>query len=306
MTIEVTVLPQTTGIIHNGARVSSDAFDPNNLNDIASADTIVNAEADLVVTKSDYPDPVLAGENLTYDITINNGGPSTAVDVMLTDTLPSEVSFLGYTISNGSGTCVLLTGTTDVECDLNDLNPGEFVTVYIDVQVDSSVPDGTTITDTATVSSATPDPDATNNSVTEDTLVNAEADLAITKDANFDTESPKRRIIYTLDVTNNGPSDALDVVVVDLLPLTSKKIVYVFDTGNGACNYDKNDPHNVTCSFGTLPAGDSKTVDIIVDARGSVRMIINDASVSTSTTDPDDTNNSVSKYLRVKGGPGIR
>ena len=60
----------------------------------------------------------------------------------------------------------------------------------------------------------------------------------------------------------------------------------------------------MTCDFGTLPAGGSVTVDIIVDARGSVRRITNVATVSTSTTDPDSSNNTASKEIRVKGGPG--
>jgi uncharacterized repeat protein (TIGR01451 family) len=303
MTIVVTVLPQTTGIIHNHARVSNDTFDPDNSNDLAAASTTVNAEADLEVTKSDHPDPVLAGENLTYDVTIENTGPSTAIDVMLTDTLPDQVSFVGYTVSNGSGICVPLEGSTDVECDLNDLNPGEFVTVFIEVLVDPSVSDGTTITDTAAVSSVTSDPDGTNDIATQNTLVNAEADLVISKDGNFLSENPAKRIVYTVAVTNTGPSDALDVVVGDDLPLDPQKIVYVMDSGNGACAYDEG-THNVTCNFGTLPADDSVSVDIIVDARGSVRRITNVANTTTSTTDPDSSNNMASKEIRVKGDAG--
>jgi len=300
MTILVTVLPQTTGIIYNDARVSSDTLDPNNSNDLASEDTTVNAKADLVVEKFDHPDPVLAGENLTYDITITNNGPSTAVDVMLTDALPDEVSFVGYTISNGSGTCEPLDGSTTVECDLNDLNPSEFVTVYIQVMVDPSVPDGTSIHDTATVSSVTLDEVKANNTATESTLVYAEADLAITKDANFLDEIPSKELVYTVDVTNTGPSDALSVVMVDELPLDPKKIVYVMDSGNGACSYDDT-THIVTCDFGTLAAGGSKSVDIVVEVNGSVRRITNTADVSTSTTDPEPSNDTAIKEVNVKG-----
>jgi uncharacterized repeat protein (TIGR01451 family) len=303
MTITVTVLPQTKGIIHNNTRVSSDTLDPDNSNDLAAADTMVNAEADLVVTKSDNPDPVLAGANLTYGVTIKNLGPSTAEDVMLTDSLPDEVSFVGYTISNGSGTCVPLEGSTNVKCDLNDLNPGAFVTAFIEVLVDPAVPNNSTIYEKAVVSSATPDPDESNNSVTEDTLVNAESDLSISKEANFLTDNPSKQIVYSLLVNNAGPSNALNVMVVDYLPLDPKKIVYVMDSGNGACTYDEG-THDVTCRYGTLPAGESIAVDIIVDARGSVRRITNVATVSTSTTDPNESNDTASKEIRVKGGPG--
>ncbi len=301
MQIVVTVEPQTLGILGNNAQVYSDLFDSDNSNNLATTATTVEASADLVVTKSDNPDPVLAGENLTYDVTIENTGPSTVVDVMLTDALPDEVSYVGYTISNGSGTCVPLEGSTNMECDLNDLNPGEFVTVFIEVLVDPAVPDGTTITDTAGVSSVTPDPDGSNNTATETTTVNAEADLVISKDANFLSDNPSREIVYTLLVSNSGPSDAQDVVVVDELPLHPKKIIYIMDSGNGACAYDET-MHDVTCDFGTLAADDSVSVDIVVEANGSVRRITNVASVSTTTNDPNEDNNTADKEIRVKGG----
>ena len=304
MQIVVTVEPQILGVLGNNARVYSDVFDTDNSDNLATTATTVEASADLMVTKSDSPDPVLAGEMLTYDVTVQNNGPSTAVDVMVSDVLPDEVSFQGYIVSNGSGTCQYLEGPPKaVECDLNDLGPGEFVTVYIQVLVNSSVPDGTSIFNTASASSNTPDPNSANDSVTIDTLVLAEADLVITKDANFLTDNPSRRIVYTVLVSNTGPSDALDVQVVDMLPLTYKKIVYVTDSADGACMYDKN-AHEVYCDIGTLSAGESWTVDIVVDAKGSVREISNVADVSSSTTDPDIINNSVIERIRVKGGPG--
>ena len=37
--------------------------------------TTVNTAADLSITKSDSPDPVTAGNNLSYTITVTNGGP---------------------------------------------------------------------------------------------------------------------------------------------------------------------------------------------------------------------------------------
>jgi uncharacterized repeat protein (TIGR01451 family) len=305
MQIVVSVEPQILGILGNNARVYGDGYDPDNSNNLATTATTVQASADLMVAKSDFPDPVLAGEMLSYDVTIQNHGPSTAVDVMLTDVLPDEVSYMGYTISNGSGTCVRLYGPFNtVECDLNDLDPGAFVTVFIEVLVDASVPDGTTITNLAAVSSVTPDPDASNNSATEETTVLAEADLSITKGANFLTDNPSRRIAYTVEIVNSGPSYALEVVMVDSLPLTPQKIVYIMDSGNGACAYDESS-HEVTCSFGTLADGESATVDIIVDARGSVDRITNVAVVSSSTVDPDTANNTAIKEIRVKGGPGI-
>ena len=104
-------------------------------------------------------------------------------------------------------------------------------------------------------------------------------------------------------MVNNGPSDAQNVVMVDQLPLDPNKIVYVFDTGSGACSYDQ-PAHDVNCNFGTLAAGASRSVDIIVDVRGSVGTIANIATVATTTSDPNTGNNTVRTDVRIKGGPG--
>lgn len=300
MQIVVMVKPQVLGTLGNNAWVFSDVFDPDNSDNLATTASTVTGNANLAISKTDNPDPVLAGNTLTYGITIANGGPSTAIDVKLEDALPNEVSFVTYTVSNGSGTCVALQGSTTVQCDLNDLDPGQFVTVFIEVLVNSAVPHGTTISDTATASSSTPDLDPTDNTITEDTTVNAEADLVITKEASYLSDNPAANIAYTLLVSNSGPSDALNVVVVDELPLTPKKVVYVMDSGNGACTYDKG-THDVTCNFGTLPAGEAVSVDIEVKALGSVGRITNIAKVSTSTHDGVSSNNSASKEILVKG-----
>ena len=66
--------------------------------------------------------------------------------------------------------------------------------------------------------------------------------------------NPSPRIVYTVTVNNVGPSDSQGVVMVDSLPLDPKKIVYVFDTGNGACGYSVA-THQVTCNAGSLAAG---------------------------------------------------
>lgn len=312
MQIVVTVEPQILGTISNNAKVSSDVVDLNNSNNLAVVDVTVDAEVDLGVTKSDFPDPVLAGDPLTYDVTVTNYGPSTAIDVQLVDHLPPDVvSLVGYTVSNGSGTCALTEdpqGAFHLECDLNDLNPGQFVTVFIEVMVDSSVPDGATICNNVEVWSETPDTAGHPNTAEECTLVNAEADLEMFKDALFDASNPSRTVVYFLDVINHGPSDAHDVYVIDRLPLTAKKVVYVFDNSNGVCWYDEG-LHEVHCDIGTLPAYDPEYphlnkfhVDIYVDMRGSVDQIMNEAEVFSSTTDPNPANNIAYKGIRIKGG----
>lgn len=314
MTIVVKVLPQTTGVLHNDARVSSQTADTNNANDKATTTTTVNSEADVSVTKTDSPDPVSAGAELTYTLKVSNAGPSTATEVQLTDNLPPEVTFTSATISGGTGTCASLGGGT-ISCDLNDLDPGASVSVVIKVMVGASVPDGTTITDLANATSAADDPNAANNTVSEDTLVVARADLWIDKTGNFLASNPSGTVEYRLTVHNDpgcssddpqvcgngGPSDAQNVVVIDNLPLDPKKFVVQYVSED--CVYDK-PSHTVTCTTAVLPAGSQVLHVIQGDIKGKATVVRNTASVSSSTTDPTLGNNSDTYLITVQGGKG--
>jgi uncharacterized repeat protein (TIGR01451 family) len=310
MQIVATVLPQTTGLLHNDARVAGDTPDSNNANDLATETTTVQSVANLVVSKSDAPDPVLAGEQLTYTVTVLNNGPSTARMVDLVDTLPAGVSLIGASILEGGGTCSE-TGPGVLTCTLGDLDPGFMFTVVIDVLVAASVPDGTTLTNTAEVF----EEGVLETSITEDTTVQAAADLWIDKTGNFPTGNPSGTILYFLTVHNaegcssddpqvcgaGGPSDAQNVTVVDPLPSTAKKLPVEFVSEQ--CSYSAGS-HTVTCTEPVLAAGDSVTFAIQVRAKGSLGDLFNTATVSSTTTDPNGGNNSDTLLMTVKGGTG--
>ena len=62
-----------------------------------SEDTTVITRADLSITKSDSPDPVIAGTNLTYTMTVDSDGPSDALNVSVSDTMPAGTTFVSAT-----------------------------------------------------------------------------------------------------------------------------------------------------------------------------------------------------------------
>lgn len=300
MTVVVTVNPDVQGSLLNNGSVAGESYDSNNANNLATATIDVVSKADIQVTKTDSPDPVIAGKDLTYDIRVSNAGPSTARNVVMQDALPSGVTFAGYTVSGGTGTCSML-GSNSLSCDLNDLSPGQSVRVIVTVHVNADVPQGTHLTNTAEASSSATDEVPGNNTASADTLVNASSDLAITKDAALDISNPAPRIVYTVVVTNKGSSDAQSVTIKDELPLDPKKIVYLFDTGNGACAYDK-PTHDIDCSIGTLANGATWTVKFYVDSKGVTGDITNKVSVASATADPVSANNTAYKAVRIKSG----
>jgi uncharacterized repeat protein (TIGR01451 family) len=127
---------------------------------------IVLDEADLAITKSDNPDPVGVGQDLTYLLTVTNGGPRPSKAVTVTDTLPSGVTLKSITPSRGD--CSV---GANISCALGTLASGASETVAILVTPTAAG----TLTNTATVGSGTTDPSAANNTSTSETTVTEQA-----------------------------------------------------------------------------------------------------------------------------------
>lgn len=132
----------------------------------------VTAPADLSLTLSDAPDPLLAGNAVTYQLLINNGGPNPAPAVVVTNTLPTGVTFLV-----ASPACTHTAGM--VTCAIGTLAAAANSLVTITVQ--TTTPG--LLTNSATVGAATADPNLGNNSDSETTTVNPAATITILHDA---------------------------------------------------------------------------------------------------------------------------
>src|SRR4029453_14727866 len=74
--------------------------------------------ADLEVTIADAPDPVVAGQNLTYTITLTNIGDTAVDDIQLNDMLPTGTSLVSWTQTSGTTTFSLVTGPAFVNAAL--------------------------------------------------------------------------------------------------------------------------------------------------------------------------------------------
>ena len=126
---------------------------------------------DLSLGKTDNPDPVVAGNSLTYILTVDNAGPSDATGVQLTDNLPSGVAFVSATPSQGS--CNHVGGT--VTCNLGDIAIGSGATVTIQVAVAPSTIG--MLNNSANVTGNETDLAPGSNAVSVTTMVNAEVDV---------------------------------------------------------------------------------------------------------------------------------
>jgi uncharacterized repeat protein (TIGR01451 family) len=163
----ITIVSDETG--GNVAYSATFNFNPTqgeNEEDVYYVRVSPTAIADLSVTKADSPDPVTAGDNLTYTVTVTNNGPDPATSVTVTDNLPPETTFVSCS-STGGGVCGGSGNNRTVT--FTSLASGQSETITLVASVNCSVVDGTVISNTATVSSFKPDPDTTNNSATTTT-----------------------------------------------------------------------------------------------------------------------------------------
>lgn len=118
---------------------------------------------DLAITKSGSPNPVLQNQTLTYTLTVTNNGPQTATGVVAEDTLPTQVTYISS--SSSQGTCSATAGV--VTCNIGTMLNGAVVTITISVTATTP----SQAVNTAVVNSATPDPVLGNNTATITTLI---------------------------------------------------------------------------------------------------------------------------------------
>jgi uncharacterized repeat protein (TIGR01451 family) len=291
-TVTVHIDPDATPVLTNTASVSRFG-DYNAANNNATENTMVVRSADLTIAKSDAPDPVTAGNNITYTITVGNAGPSAAANATLSDTLPGGTTLASFVSPSGwiCPTVPPVGAGGTVQCNRASLAPADGPQVFtLIVKVNSNVAAGATITNVATLTSPTSDP-STPNTATANTTVNVDADLGIQKSCPVGPVLPGDNLTCTLTVTNNGPSDAQSVVVSDDLP-TGVTLVGTPSGGGFTCG--TGDPF--TCTRATVPANAGPqviTVNLRVDddVPGGTALV-NAATVSSATADNSSSNNS--------------
>lgn len=285
-TVVTKVTPRASGSISTSVAVDAVEDDPDPSDNSASAATTVAPGADLEVTQTDSPDPVLAGSEVTYEVKVRNSGPDSASNVELVDTLPTDVTFISAETSQGS--CTSSSGL--VTCRLGSIGTSAGATVLIRVR--APLAEGTLI-NRASANADQADPDPSDNVSTEETTVNPSADLSITQ---TDTPDPARTggsLTYTITVSNSGPNDATGVRLDDILP--EGAVLVSVEASQGTCN------STVVCELGTLPVGGSVTVRITV--RPTIEgLAVNRASVAAIEGDVNPANNSSAEQTTVIRG----
>lgn len=261
-TIDITVTrPMLDGAFTNTANITSTSIgDPNPGNNSSSIGNTVQAVADVEMTgKSVTPSIVRAGVEASYVLTFRNNGPSTAQNVIVTDTFnpaPGDTGFTVISFTPSKGSCAGLTpgtsytGTQTLTCNIGSMiaNEGQTVTIIIRPNHMASPPASRTIPNTASITTTTQESDGPPSTVNTNNSKNglltidpALLDVLINKtDAapygpdpvGYDPVTPANNVFaYRIRVTNNGPSFATGVVFTDTITTPAgKNLSFLGDT----------------------------------------------------------------------------
>lgn len=276
---------------------ANDAFygaDTNSTNNRTSQTTTIQAAADLELSKSATPSPVMGGGEITYTLTVRNNGPSVTTGFNVADTLPANVTLVGtptgadwtFTQQNGRYNGTLAVGASASYTFKGKVNVGTGNIVNSATVSAGSVPD------------ALPD----NNTAQVTTPVTAGADLLVSKSVSPAPAAAGSVVTYTLTARNDGPSAATSVVVTDPMPegfvITGGSAPAGWTCSSDAANSVR------TCSLaGSFAPGAQAQITITAQVpstgTNSSGTVTNTATISSATPDAVPANNSGSVGLSV-------
>ena len=291
-TFVAAVSPGAANVISNVATINSPVTpDPDASNNAASVPTTIGATADLSVSKTG-PVAATAGSDVTYTLTVSNGGPSIASNVSLTDTLPVNATFVSLNQTAGPAFTCNPPAAGQVVCTIASLAVADIATFTLTMNVNAGA--SGTVENSAAVTSNTADPDPSDNSATAIAGIDAgPTDLTITKTAAGTQFAPGAPVTYTITVTNAGPGVAFATTVTDVLPAGT---TFVSATpSQGSCSGTT----TVVCALGTLAPASSATIALVVTLPATQGQVVNTATVSAVNVDTNGANNASTNALAV-------
>jgi uncharacterized repeat protein (TIGR01451 family) len=272
--------------------------------------------ADLTVSKTG-PESVSAGETIDYSIFVFNSGPSPAQNVTVTDTLPSGTTFVALNASTTLFNCTTpsVGSAGTVTCTSASFEDEAETSFTISVKTSPSAPSGQ-ISNTATITSGTSDPDTSNNSSTFITGIaatsTATADLSIDSLSSSSNAASGSTFSFQVVASNKGPSTAHHVQLTDAVPANATFVsATVLDpVGAFTCVTPAvGTSGTITCTASSLDvrtANDQPTFLFTFRINNGVSagtVLTNTATISADEIEPNSANNSASRSTSVTTQP---
>jgi len=265
---------------------------------LSGVDVHYATRANLSMTLTADQSSGLVGKPIRYTATITNDGPDVATDVRFAHTTPSGMFYTGL-IANSQGIC----DDNRRTCALGAMAVGQSATVVFEAFVPSQPG---TYTVSASIVAYAHDSNTADNTLSVTTGVTSSADLGIYSHSVFSPASGQ--IAYSVVVVNYGASAAQDVTIADTLPpgvtpLSASWSETFGGTRSGSCQISG---AQVQCAVGALRPTDifAGAYPIVMNIRCQVMTgdnLLNVASVSAVTGDPDTRNNTSARLSTAQG-----
>ena len=307
--------PPGTTFTNIATASATGSTDPNSENDAGvTSVTTPSPHADLGVQKSG-PASAQANSNVSYSITVINGGPDAALSVALTDTLPGSMTFVSIAQNSGpafdcSSQPAVGSGGT-VTCTISSLAAGTTSTFTLIGHIPAGTPSTTEFQNIADVNSIaepdpTPDPNPNNNESSTLTTVSS-TDLAITK-TGAATATAGSTITWTITAMNNGPDAEGNASFTDVMPAGTTLNTFSQNNGPAAICSAPTPGLNGTilCNFPTFTSGASAQFTLVANINPSFTGTLNNtATISGTNADPNPNNNSQTSPATVSGSADL-
>jgi uncharacterized repeat protein (TIGR01451 family) len=269
------------------ASMTTQTTDPDADDNSDSESTTVAWSTILGLSKSG-PAGEIAGTAFAYSIGVTNGGPSYAGDLTFTDTIAAPLRFVSLTAPGWSCTTPAPGGGA-ISCTRAEL---DISTSTITLQVDTASSE-TAASASNTVDLNSPTDPGLNRTATATTALSVSANLSIVKSASPSAPNAGQTIVYMIDVTNGGPSDALNVTVTDPLP-AAVQYQSISAPGWSCTTPDAGASGTVSCTRASLaPSVSTIAITVLLPASTPAGTNIdNTATVSSPTFDPSTPNTS--------------
>lgn len=265
ITIDVNgrVAANYSGNLVNTATVTSPI-----VNDPDGATATVTSAVDrkpVLVLEKEGPANVIAGDAIAYKITIKNTSTSDAIGAAIKDVIPSAISNVNWSVSKtGTASFTGNASNTGSNISFNATIPaGSGNTVVINVTGTVLSSAAASFSNTATATPAENVPAVNSNKVV--TLVSSKTGLVMLKNgpSNAQAGSP---VSYTLKVTNNGLSDALNANITDAVPANIKTVSWSASVQGTASIIGTNSGTGNSVSLnGNIPTGAANAILVTIN-----------------------------------------
>ena len=227
-------------------------------------------------------DFVVAGEDLTYTITVTNTGNVDLVGIAVQDVLPVALTNprdLTITPADAGTASFISTTPRTLNVTIPNLAVGEYVEITFTVTVDENLEAGYEIINNASVDVLQMQGVGGQTSATTTVI---EPELTVVKTAPA-TVTQGGNITYTITVQNTGNIDLEGVVVIDTLPagLSNPRNVVVLSAAAGEGAFDGN---VLTVNIGELAVDELVTITFVATATNAANMQITNTATATGTT----------------------